>query len=53
MDEPIPDGTVAVTATARYMKLKLTDIADFESNGEHWQCYPYDTDPDEIELPEA
>lgn len=49
----LPDGTVAVTATAKYMKLKLTDISDFESNGEDWQCYHYDTDPSEIDLPEA
>ena len=43
----------AVTATAKYMKLKLSDIADFEANGDSWQCYPYDGDPTEIELPEA
>ena len=49
----LPDGTVAVTATAKYMKLKLSDIADFEANGDSWQCYPYESDPAEIDLPEA
>lgn len=49
----LPDGTVAVTATAKYMKRRLSDIADFEANGETWQCYPDESDPEEIELPEA
>jgi uncharacterized protein (TIGR00369 family) len=49
----LPDGEVAVTATAKYMKLKLSDIADFEANGESWQCYPYESDPQVIELPES
>ena len=48
----IPNGEVAVLATAKYMKLKLSDISDFEANGESWQCYPYESDPGEIELPE-
>lgn len=47
----LPDGEIAVTATAKYMKLKLSEISDFEANGESWQCYPYESDPDEIELP--
>jgi uncharacterized protein (TIGR00369 family) len=49
----LPNGEVAVTAIAKYMKLKLSDIADFEANGDSWQCYPYENDPAEIELPEA
>ena len=49
----LPDGTIAVSATAKYMKLKLSDIADFEADGDSWQCYPYESDPTEIELPEA
>lgn len=48
----LPNGEAAVTATAKYMKLKLSEIADFEANGESWQCYPYESDPSEIELPE-
>jgi len=49
----LPSGEVAVVATAKYMKLKLSEISDFEANGESWQCYPYEDDPAEIELPEA
>jgi hypothetical protein len=49
----LPNGEVAVLATAKYMKLKLSEISDFEANGESWQCYPYEDDPAEIELPEA
>ena len=49
----LPDGTVAVTATAKYMKLKLSDIADFEANGDSWECYPRESDPTESDLPEA
>lgn len=49
----LPSGEVAVLATAKYMKLKLSEISDFEANGESWQCYPYEDDPAEIELPEA
>ena len=49
----LPSGEVAVLATAKYMKLKLADISDFEANGESWQCYPYENDPAEIDLPEA
>ena len=48
----LPNGEVAVVATAKYMKLKLSEISDFEANGESWQCYPYESDPAEIELPE-
>lgn len=49
----LPDGTVAVTASAKYMKMKLSDIADPASYGEGWGLYRYDTDPEEIELPDA
>ncbi len=49
----LPDGTVAITATAKYMKINLPDIADFEANGETWECYPSEDDPEEIELPDA
>ena len=47
----LPDGEVAVSATAKYLKLKLADIADFEANGDSWQQYPRESDPDYLELP--
>lgn len=48
----LPDGEVAATATGTYVKLPLPSIADFDVNGESWQLYPKDTDPEEIDLPE-
>lgn len=47
----LPGGETAVTATAKYMKLKIEDIADFDSNGEDWRLYPRADDPDDLELP--
>lgn len=49
----LPDGTVAVTATAKYMKMPLSAISDFEANDETWETYHYENDPDEIDLPDA
>lgn len=48
----LPDGTVAVTATGKYMKLELERIADFDAAGESWECYPSTADPEWIEIPE-
>ena len=48
----LPDGTTAVTATARYMKLKLQDIAEFDGTTDTWELFPGDGDPTEIEVPE-
>ena len=47
----LPSGETAVTATAKYMKLRIEDIADFDSNGEDWRLYPREGDPDDLELP--
>ncbi len=48
----LPNGEVAVTATGKYMKLKLENIADFDAAGESWEVYPRETDPDWIDIPE-
>lgn len=48
----LPDGEVAVTATGKYMKLKLENIADFDAAGETWESYLRETDPDSIDVPE-
>lgn len=48
----LPNGDVAASATAKYMKMKLPDIADFEANGDSWEQYLRDDDPKEIEIPE-
>ena len=49
----LPDGEVAVTATGKYRKLKIENIAEFDVSGEDWQLYPKQDDPDFVELPEG
>lgn len=48
----LPDGTVAATASAKYMKQKLSSIADLEAAGDSWEVHPAAGDPTELELPE-
>jgi len=48
----LSDGSKAVSARAKYMRLKLDRIADFEANHETWICYPKESDPKEIDIPE-
>ncbi len=48
----LPDGTAAVTATAKYMKLKLKDISEFDGVTDVWEQFPHDGDPTELEIPE-
>ena len=35
----LPDGTVAVTATGKYIKMTLDGIADVDSEALGWQVY--------------
>ncbi|MEA5050423.1 MAG: PaaI family thioesterase [Oscillospiraceae bacterium] len=49
----LPDGCVAASATARYRKLKLADIADFAAAGDDWAVHPSPADPAEIEIPDS
>ena len=48
----LPGGEVAATATGKYMKMPLPNIADFDANGESWRVYPRENDPAEIDLPQ-
>lgn len=48
----LPDGTTAVTATAKYMKMKLDNIAEFDGVTDVWEQYPCDSDPTELDIPE-
>ncbi|MEL4106339.1 PaaI family thioesterase [Oscillospiraceae bacterium WX1] len=48
----LPDGTVAVTATARYMKMKLSDISAFDGDADVWALFPRDGDPVALEVPD-
>lgn len=48
----LPDGTTAVTATAKYMKMKLSAIAEFDGTVDTWELFPEDNDPIELDIPE-
>lgn len=47
----LPDGTIAVTATAKYMKLKLSDIAEFDGETDIWELVSKDSAPTELDIP--
>lgn len=47
----LEDGTKAVTATARYMKLPTEKIADGDFSDE-WFSFEKDSDPEVIDIPE-
>lgn len=46
----LPDGTVAVTASGRYLKMPIEKIADFNHDHDEWMVVPSETDPEYIEL---
>lgn len=48
----LPDGTVAASGHARYMKQPLDVIGDLASNGDIWELVQYPDDPTEIDIPE-
>jgi acyl-coenzyme A thioesterase PaaI-like protein len=48
----LPDGTVAVTASAKYMKLKLDTIAEFDGTTDTWELFPRAGDPVELDIPD-
>lgn len=49
----LPDGSIAVTANARYMKMKLSGIAEFDGTVDTWELFPREGDPMEIDIPEV
>jgi uncharacterized protein (TIGR00369 family) len=46
----LPDGTVAVTAYGRYLKMPIEKIADFNNDHDEWMVFSSDADPEYIEL---
>jgi len=44
----LPDGTVAVFARGRYMKVPLEKIADFDPTEFEWNVVPREGDPEEF-----
>ena len=48
----LPDGTVAASGHARYMKQPLSVIGDLATNGDIWELIESPDDPTEIDIPE-
>lgn len=46
----LPNGEIAVSARARYMKAPLEKIADFDFVSNEWTVVPQDDDPEYIQL---
>jgi acyl-CoA thioesterase FadM len=48
----LPDGTVAISGRGRYLKMDITQIADFDHEGDDWRVFESEDDPLTVELPE-
>lgn len=47
----LPDGTVAVSAEGRYLRMPLEKIADFDPETAEWRVIESHDDPEMIEIP--
>ena len=47
----LPDGTIAVTAQGKYLKLDIDKIADFDHEGEEWRVLTDGDDPEYVDIP--
>jgi len=47
----LPDGTVAIEAQGKYLKMELGKIADFDHQQEEWLVEQRPEDPIEVEVP--
>lgn len=47
----LADGSVAVTAQGKYLKMDIDKIADFDHEGEEWRVLSDGDDPEFVELP--
>ncbi len=46
----LKDGTVAVEARGKYIKMQLSKISDFDVEEQEWKVVPSPNDPNEIEI---
>jgi acyl-coenzyme A thioesterase PaaI-like protein len=46
----LPDGSVAVSAKGRYIKMPLDKIADFDREEQEWRVTSLPSDPADVEL---
>jgi acyl-coenzyme A thioesterase PaaI-like protein len=47
----LADGSIAVTAQGKYLKLDIDKIADFDHEGEEWLVLNDGGDPEYVEIP--
>ena len=47
----LSDGTVAIAGKGRYLKMDISQIADFDHEGDEWQVFESEDDPSVVELP--
>jgi acyl-coenzyme A thioesterase PaaI-like protein len=46
----LPDGSAAVEARGKYIKMPIEKIADFDREEQHWRVTAMTGDPEEVEL---
>ncbi len=46
----LKDGSVAVEAQGKYIKLPIEEIADFDIDEQEWQVVPSADDPESVEI---
>jgi acyl-coenzyme A thioesterase PaaI-like protein len=47
----LPDGSIAVEAHGRYVKMPIDAISEFDFEQQQWQIVPAASDPPHVELP--
>jgi len=47
----LSDGSIAVTAQGKYLKMDIEKIADFDHEGEEWRVLSDGDDPEYVEIP--
>lgn len=47
----LADGSVAIEGKGRYLKMDIEKIADFDQEGDEWQVFESEDDPQSFELP--
>ncbi len=46
----LADGSTAIKATGRYMKMDIRNITDINFSGESWRVFPHPGDPEKVLL---
>jgi acyl-coenzyme A thioesterase PaaI-like protein len=46
----LSDGTVAIKAVGKYMKMDINNITDTDFSGDNWRTFPHPADPQKVKL---